>query len=371
MEAVVFLMHHTNTSLALKNSKIKFIYWFAYYNLDSPSVRYRAKYPLEYFRKKHDIGYYLVMPGYSLKRIIAFLNAYFSALIFPKKDSIIVIQRVHSNFIYSNLLRLLVSIRKQDSVYDLDDADYLENDAKAIYSFAKKCNTISAGSKKIADHLRVYNSRIVHTTSPIFNMDIIKESKSDLFTIGWIGGFGGEHKNSIVDLVFPAMKELEFKFKFILLGIQNKADIEFVNDYFCKNKNVQIEIPTNIDWNDESSIQHIIKTFDIGIATLVDSEMQLSKSGIKAKQYMNNGVPVLSTKLPENDSVVVDGKNGFFCSTSNDFKQRIIEFYQMDEKTFEFYKKNARDSIFNFDHDKYFMDFSSMRNGNMLSMQEC
>jgi hypothetical protein len=40
--------------------------------------------------------------------------------------------------------------------------------------------------------------------------------------------------------------------------------------------------------------------------------MQLSKSGIKAKQYMNNGVPVLSSNLPENNTVVIDGFNVFF-----------------------------------------------------------
>lgn len=345
----------------MKEKKIGFIYWFAYYNLDSPSVRYRAKYPLEYFQKKHNIGYYLVFPGYSTHRIIRFLIAFFSALIFPKKDSIIVIQRVNSNFIYSNLLKLLVNVRKQDSVYDLDDADYLENDTKAIYYFAKKCNAISAGSKKIAEHLKFYNSKIIHTTSPILDLKIIKERKSKIFTIGWIGGFGGEHRNSMINLVFPALKRLEFKFKLLILGVQENSDIEFIADYFNNNRNIQIETPTNINWKNENYIQNIIKTFDIGIATLVDSEMQISKSGIKAKQYMNNGVPVLSTNLPENDSVVVDGKNGFFCSSPNDFKQRIIEFYNMNQDDYYYYSKNARDSIINFNHDKYFLDFNRIK----------
>lgn len=296
----------------MKEKKIKFIYWFAYYNLNSPSVRYRAKYPLEYFQKKYGIDYYLIIPGYSLNKIVRFIIAFFSALISPKKDSIIVIQRVNSNFIYSNLLKLLVSIRKQNSIYDLDDADYLENDSKTIYYFAKKCNTISAGSKRIADHLSIYNSRILHTTSPIVDLNIVKNRKSEVFTVGWIGDFGGEHKSSLISFVFPALKELDFNVKLKILGVNKQSDLEFINEYFNNTENIQIEIPTNIDWNNETSIQNMITTFDVGIATLIDSEIHKSKSGIKAKQYMNNGVPVLSTKLPENNTVIIDGKNGYF-----------------------------------------------------------
>ena len=49
----------------------------------------------------------------------------------------------------------------------------------------------------------------------------------------------------------------------------------------------------NFNWNDEPSLQNKITSFDIGITTLMDYEIQKPKSGIKAKQYFNNGVPVL------------------------------------------------------------------------------
>ncbi|MEM9025216.1 MAG: hypothetical protein AAGB22_15825, partial [Bacteroidota bacterium] len=104
---------------------MKFIYWFAYYGLDSPSVRYRANYPLREFKRTHGIGYTLVIPGYRPALILRFLRAYCSALCFRKRNSVIVIQRVNSGFIYATLLRLLVVLRPKDTVYDLDDADYL------------------------------------------------------------------------------------------------------------------------------------------------------------------------------------------------------------------------------------------------------
>ena len=101
----------------------------------------------------------------------------------------------------------------------------------------------------------------------------------------------------------------------------------------------------------------------MGIATLTNTEIQLSKSGIKAKQYLNNGVPVLSTDLPENNTIVVDGVNGYFCRTSNDFKARLNQFYTMTEANYSQFSKRARDSRRNFDHKKYLSDFEKIKCG--------
>ncbi|MFK5857449.1 MAG: glycosyltransferase [Bacteroidota bacterium] len=346
----------------MKEQSLNFIYWFAYYNLDSPSVRYRAQFPLEFFKKKYGINSYLIIPGYSLIRIIKFVTAYFSALFMLKKDSIIVIQRVNSNFVFSNLLKLLVKIRKKDMVYDLDDADYLEYNPKTIYYFAKRCKVISAGSKKIAEHLSQFNTSIVHTTSPIVDLNIVKKKRNELFTVGWIGGFGGEHKDSIIKYVFPALREISFNFRLILLGVINDSDSKFITNYFSTTKNMEVVIPRNINWHNELDIQNCIVKFDVGIATLLDTEIQRSKSGIKAKQYMNNGIPVVSTDLPENDSVIIDGENGFFCTNSLDFKNRITEFYEMSEREYNGFSANARYSIKNFNHDRYLLDLVKIKN---------
>lgn len=344
-------------------TNLKYIYWFAYYDLDSPSVRYRAKYPLDFFKENKSVGNYFIVPSYKLKKIYAFIKAYLSALFFRKPDSLIVIQRVQSHFIYSTLLKLLIRIRNQDTVYDLDDADYLEVNPKTIYYFAKHCSKISAGSKQIEKHLRQFNNHIIHTTSPIVDLKIVKTTRNAIFTVGWIGGFGGEHKDCLIEIVFPALKELTFHLKLIVIGVLKLNDIEFIKNYFQDNSNIEIELPLEIDWNDEVGIQKKIVLFDVGLATLTNSEMQLSKSGIKAKQYMNNGVPVLSTNLPENNAVVVDGVNGYFCATTNDFKERLNQFYKMTDTDYLLFSKNARESISNFDHNKYFADFEKIKNG--------
>lgn len=336
---------------------IKYIYWFAYFNEKSPSVRYRGKYPLEYFKQNHGIDSTLVVPNYTRQNIFTFLKCYFSALLFRKKNSVIVIQRVHSSFIYGSLLKLLVTIQKKHTVYDLDDADYLDWDPKSIYFFARKCSHVTAGSQAIANHLAKHNNNIVFTTSPTLDLGIVKKKRSEIFTIGWIGDYGGDHKNSLIELVFPAVKMLEFDCKLKILGVGSTQDAEEIKASFNDHTHVELEIPIEIDWSNESQLQESITTFDVGIATLVDNEIQRSKSGIKAKQYLNNGVPVLGTNLPENNWVIKDHHNGFYCASRDDFKRRMSEFKQMSNEEYDRFILNARASISAFDHKKYYTDF--------------
>jgi glycosyltransferase involved in cell wall biosynthesis len=349
---------------------IKYIYWFAYYNEDSPSVRYRALYPLEYFKKHHNISSKLITPGYKPKKVWLFVKSYCSALFFRKKNAAIVIQRVQSNFIYSALLKLLVTLHKNNTIYDLDDADYLDSRPNSIYYFAKQCSRLALGSQAIANHLFPLNNNIVITSSPTPDLNIVKQNRNNIFTIGWIGGFGGDHKKSLIAFVFPAINQLNFSCKFILLGVRHQADREFICEYFGNNKNVLIETPEEIDWKNEQSIQEQITRFDIGIATLMDNEIQRSKSGIKAKQYLNNGVPVLGTNLPENDWVIKEGVNGYFCANTHEFKQRMCEFKNMSDAEYNSFSKNARETISEFNHQTYYNQFMGIAKPQVVKQNE-
>ena len=333
--------------------KLKFVYWFAYYNLNSPSVRYRGKYPLIYLKNNYGINSYFIIPGYKLKNIFQFFRAYFSALFFRKSNSIIVIQRINSNRIYSGLLKLLIRIRKSNTIYDLDDADYLEYSPETIYYFVKNCSVVSVGSHELVKNLTRLNKHIVLNTSPTPDLSITKKNKNSLFTIGWIGDFRGGHKEGMLTLFFPSLKNLPFKIKLILLGVSQKSEYDFLTDHFKTYPNVDLEMPQQINWTDEKDIQQRIIGFDVGIATLLDTELQRSKSAFKTKQYLNNGVPVLSSNISENNLFVEDGKNGFICSTPADFTKRMIEINGMNADKYQVLSENARNSISNFNLHAY------------------
>ena len=339
--------------------KLNFIYWFSYYNLDSPSVRYRGKYPLDFMKENCAVNSYFVMPGYHPRKILIFLQAYFSALFFRKPNSTIVIQRVNSNFIYANLLKFLVKVRPSNTVYDTDDADYLDFPTKTIYFFIRNCFSVSVGSNELKQNLSHLNNNVTLNSSPTPDLQIIKKRKNSLLTIGWIGNFAGGHKESLVNFFFPSIKELPFNVKLVLLGVTSQSEFLFVTEYFRHCSNVELELPLDLDWQNERDLQNRIVQFDIGIATLIDDELHRSKSAFKLKQYFNNGVPVLSSAIPENIFFIDEGKNGFLCSTPGEFRKRIIEINEMNHFTYDKLSANARIAISKFDLTKYSQNLRS------------
>lgn len=332
-------------------SDVKFIYWFAYFNEFSPSVRYRGKYPLAYLKSQYGIASYFITPGYKRNKMIRFLRAYFSALLFRKPNSMIIIQRVHSNFIYATLLKLLIKARPANTYYDLDDADYLDYSPKSIYFFIKHCSGVFVGSRALVKDLVGLNKNIHLNTSPTPDLGIFKTKKNSVLTIGWIGDFAGGHKEAMLQYFFPALKDLPFEIRLVILGVgrKNKDDFQWLADYFTSEKNITLEMPHTIDWNNETDIQKRVSAFDIGVATILDNPMHRSKSAFKLKQYLNNGVPVLSSNLPENYFFIHEGKNGFLCSSSEEFRQRIIEIYEMSNEKYMALSIQARNSNVNFD----------------------
>jgi len=337
----------------VKAKGLRFIYWFAYYNTKSPSVRYRGYYALEFFKKEYGVGSYFVIPGYTPFKIFQFVKAWFSAMLFKKEGSLIIVQRVHSNFIYAGLLKLLVKWRKANTVYDLDDADYLEHPAETLFYFTRNCSAVSVGSNELLKNLSSGAKKITLNTSPVPQLGIIKQKKNSLFTIGWIGDFRGGHRERMLNIFFPALENLPFPVKLVLLGVSQRSAHDFLVNYFRSFINVQVEMPEVIDWDDEKSIQERIATFDIGIGTLQDNELQRSKSAFKIKQYLNNGIPVLSSDVPENNFFIEDGKNGFFCSSPEEFRQRMIEVYEMNHEDYRVLSANALATAPDFNLRKY------------------
>ena len=335
------------------DKNLKFIYWFAFYSNQSASVRYRGQYPLRYFKDKFGVNYFFIIPSYKPTNVLKFIQAYFSALLFRKRDSIIVIQRLNTNWLYANALRLLIRFRKHNTYYDIDDADYLENPSKSIFFFIKNCSAVYVGSNELANNLSKYNKKIFINTSPTPDLNIVKKNKNTMLTVGWIGDFSGGHRESLLTYFFPSLMDIPFKIKLVLLGVGKIKEYHFLTNYFKNFTNIELDMPRDVDWTNEQDIQHRISTFDVGIATLLDNEMQRSKSGFKAKQYLNNGVPVLSSDVPENNLFVIDEFNGFLCRTPTEFRKRITKINDMNSHEYAILSENARQSIRHFNLDKY------------------
>jgi len=337
----------------LMKHKVDFIYCFSYFNPVLPSVRYRAVYPLQYLEKRFGIRYIHVYPGYKKKVIINFMKGYFSALLFRKKNSIIIFQRIYTLGIYAILLKFLAFVRKRGTYYDTDDAEHLMRNPATINYFIRKCENCIVGSEELKTWAEFNNRQVYLLTSPVFDHHQFKTNREKIFTIGWIGCFGRDHKVALYKYCFPAIKSLTFAVKFIIMGVVCMDDKNEIEQYFKGNKYVQLEIPMDTDWLNEEEVYTAVSKFDVGLAPLIDNEIHRSKSAFKLKQYFSCGVPGLSNRVGENAIFLQHEINGLFCENDNDFYKALCLFNNLGEEEYNKYSKNALDSVSGFDLDHY------------------
>jgi glycosyltransferase involved in cell wall biosynthesis len=340
---------------------IKHIYWFTYYGSVSPSTRSRGEHPLQVLREKYHITNSIVYPGYGLNNILHFLSVYLNVLFFRKPGSLLVIQKIYSNRLYANALKILIMIRKKHTLYDLDDAEYLRHPVKSLHFFLKNCATVSVSSKALEKSALQFNNHVLLNTSPVENHSYIKSGMSDKLTLGWVGDYGNgndlsyefSHKRGLNELVFPVLKELSIPFRFVLIGISKVQDIRTIREYFSGMDNMEFIIPENVDWRDEDWLYGEISRFDIGLAPLIDHEFNRAKSAYKVKQYLSCGVPVLASDVGENANFVFNGMNGFLCDSPGDYGRKIDYIAGMNKEKYCEMSGNAYRSSHSFRTEKY------------------
>ena len=114
---------------------IKYIYWFAPYNLKYPSTKYRGKYPVDYFINNLSIKCKFFYPEKSFRAKLKFIVMVASILFFRKKNSLVVIQKICTNNRYAKILRLLIKLSSNKSLYDLNDAEYIRYEKSTLEFF--------------------------------------------------------------------------------------------------------------------------------------------------------------------------------------------------------------------------------------------
>jgi glycosyltransferase involved in cell wall biosynthesis len=155
-----------------------------------------------------------------------------------------------------------------------------------------------------------------------------------------------------MELALPAVAQIDFPVTLKLLGVRSETEEKEIRDYFKHNSNVTLSLPRNLDWQDEHSIYEHIKTFDVGLAPLLDTEFNRGKSAFKAKQCLSCGVPVLASSVGENKVFVKNGINGYHCDTPAQYLEKIHLVHSLPAKSYQQLSAAAAASFdtFSIDH---------------------
>lgn len=341
-------------------SSFQHIYWFAPYNLTCPSTRYRGLLPLEELQKE-GITYDFFYPQASFRAYWHFLYLVFCIAFFRKNNSLLVIQKVCSTRAYGRTLRWLVKRNPKATLYDLDDAEYYRQPTSSLHFFLQHCEWVQVGSHALAAYARQFNKQVFINTSPVPIQPTTKQGKNDCLTLGWVGDFGNgkaiskafAHKTSLFQLLFPALKELSFPIKLVLIGVKRSDDIPLIEQYFEGCSHLQLEIPMALDWTNDAWLYEKIVEFDVGLSPLVNHPFNTAKSAFKAKQYLACGVPVIASAIGENALFVQQGINGRLCNGLGDWKEALNYFQQLEKAPYSVYVQQALAGRANFSLEHY------------------
>lgn len=329
-----------------------YIYWFAYFNTNEPSVRYRATYPLEQLKETHEIDSVIVYPEYSLKAIFLFLRVYLEILFWRRPNSWVVYQKIHTNGIYTKALKVLLALQPTKTLYDIDDAEHLRQPIPNLHYFIRRCTACLVGSQALAAYIRPLNRQVHLLTSPVLQHPWVKKTRNEQFTIGWIGYYGA-HRRNLRQLIFPALIALKRSIKLVILGVKSRAEVADIQAYFVAHPQVEVEAPMNLDWLDEAAVYQRIQQFDVGLAPLMDTAFNRAKSAFKLKQCLSCGVPVLGSPVGENKQFLEVGKQGYFCATKEAYQMQLEKIATANDATYQAWSEAARASLQGFNLEAY------------------
>ncbi len=331
------------------------IYWFAYFDISEPSVRYRGLYALQEAAATHNISYQIIYPGYRPATVYRFARAVLQVLLERPEGAVVIIEKLHTNRIYGRVLQLLQRYGKVQCLYDIDDADYLKFEPKTINKLMRNCRAVIAGSNAIANYARHMSGDVRILTSPIIAHKHVKQGRNKRMVIGWIG-FYSAHKESLKELFFPGLADLGFDVVVRLLGVRTAGERAELGAQVHNMPHVHLETPLVTDWLDEEGIYKEIAQFDVGISPLLPTEINLAKSAFKTKQYLSCGVPVLGSGTGENGLFIKHGENGYECEDPKAYAERLTELQHMKEEAYAAMSEKARASVTDFAMSSYCSD---------------
>jgi len=320
--------------------------WFNFYSKEAPSIRYRATYLLDHLKEFHGITFEHLTPSKNKRVILRFLWLIL-CLLTTKKQNIVVIQRVSAFGWYSRTLKLLVkkTRNKHCFFYDLDDAIYEEMaDDSQIRWFMEQVHQVVVGSEELRQYALKFNpnSHII-TTAVVPTKRMTTISSDSLFTIGFIGCFWGTHYQNMRDFVMPALCKVDFPVVLEIIGAEKPLERQLTRDYF-QNTNVTVVFKHIQNWFDESEINTAMCHWQLGLAPLHDTVVCRAKSAFKVKQYLNLGIPAVSTRIGENQVFIQDKENGFLFDDSDQLAELITYYGSLSTEERIVFSKSAKAS---------------------------
>jgi glycosyltransferase involved in cell wall biosynthesis len=217
---------------------------------------------------------------------------------------------------------ILAKLLRKKIIFDFDDAIWistitesngLAHSFKCFWKVACICKwsyKISAGNAFLADYAKQYNSCVAIIPTCVDTEARFNQSKDQSAVRPIIGWTGSHSTLKYLDVVVPVLKRLQAQYDFDFLVICNQSpDFDLNNLRF-------------LPWKEATEIEDLLQ-INIGLMPLEQDEWSEGKCGFKIIQYLSLGIPAVASPVGVNKTIIEQGKNGFLCSTPNEWYAAI------------------------------------------------
>lgn len=244
---------------------------------------------------------------------------------------------------------IISKIFRKKIIYDFDDAIWMtdkasESPLQKIIRWRRKVGSIcswsykiSCGNQYLAEYASQFNQQVIVNpttvdTDAVHNPRLFPEiNKTSTITIGWTGSHSTLKYLKAIQDVITALEKKYSNLRFLVIADQ-KPDLNIQSMEFLL-------------WKKISEVQELL-TIDIGIMPLPDDDWSKGKCGFKALQYMALEIPTIASPVGVNSEIVDHGKNGFLCSTHEEWVT-ALELLVQDEALRKQFGKEGRAKIIN------------------------
>jgi glycosyltransferase involved in cell wall biosynthesis len=221
----------------------------------------------------------------------------------------------------------LARVLRKKIIYDFDDAIWIPNTSsenklvnwvKAFWKVKHICRwayKVAGGNEYLCAFARKYTASVVLLPTCVdteLRHNRLKEQDTEKIVIGWTGSHS---TMKYLDELVPLLND-------IALMHGAKKEIEFV---IISNKPPQFSLPNlrYIPWKEATEIEDLLQ-LNIGLMPLEDDEWSEGKCGFKLIQYLALGIPAVASPVGVNKFIVEEGVNGFLCSTSKEWREKLL-----------------------------------------------
>ena len=296
--------------------------------LDTPSGRYRVRQLIPYLEKLQ----VFVNEMYSVtgafppieksKRLpwaLRNLSENFFKILSQPDCDVTLLQRAMLSTYYTSERYL-----KRPTVFDVDDAIFLERKGIFAKKIALRSQKIICGNSFLADYFLKYNRNIdiIPTAVDVSKYDAVKIEKAnrDVFYILWTGTSSGY---PFVYKIEKALKAIVEKYDFVKIKVVSDAPPKFnflrPNDFVFELWSPLIEFSS-------------IKSADLGIMPINDDDWSRGKCSYKMLCYMAAKIPSVVSPFGMNKEILEIGDVGYGAITDDDWYSAFDQIISSQQK---------------------------------------